>query len=77
MMAQQRVSADMVDNSKSKELKRLIAEAEHLRTKLMVARDGHTRDGETLARLEHSVAVFDRENAETSFVLGERSSKRR
>lgn len=60
----------MVDDSKSGELKRLIAEANHLRAKLKVARDGHTRQGETLARLERTIAVLDSEIAETARDIG-------
>ncbi|MDP9163946.1 MAG: hypothetical protein M3N06_07625 [Pseudomonadota bacterium] len=66
----------MVEDSKSVEFKRAIAEADRLRAKLKIARDGHTRDGEKLARLERTIAVLDREIAETARVIGYDLGKR-
>lgn len=67
----------MTDGLKGLELQRLIAEADRLRAKLQIARDGHTKDGETVERLERTIAVLDREIAETSRAIGGGPSKRR
>ena len=57
-------------------VERLIAEADHLRVKHGIARVAHTSRGATLERLERTIAMIDREIAETSKVVGARPSKR-
>jgi hypothetical protein len=69
--------ANMTSGSKALELERLVTEADHLRAKLSIARNAHTSRGETLDRLERTIAMLDREIAETSRVIGAKPSKRR
>jgi hypothetical protein len=66
----------MVQASRKSELDRLIEEVEGLRVKLKVARDAHTRDGHNLERLGRSIALVEREIAETSTVIGAGPSAR-